>query len=801
MKILLAVATMTASLVTAAPEAVNAGQTPPTTMGGDRIVITFDQPVSTATLDSATDVADLAVAARVASDVRAYALDQTVTAAEAKDLIADLEEVPGVVSVEIDPWVQPANTNDERWPEAWSLQSVPGIEVEGAWEFSQGDGVVVAVVDTGVVLSHEDLVGQLLPGYDFIEDLAVAADGNGRDNNPSDPGDFSTEPGCQTTSSWHGTHVAGIVGAKKGNLIGSAGVAPQAKIVPVRSLGKCGGYLSDAAAGMRWAAGLSVPGVPTNTNPARVINMSLGASMACPVWFQEATSEVTAAGALVVAAAGNSNTNASSTAPANCDNVLTVASTTTTGARSSFSNYGSLVELAAPGSMILSTYDSGATTPQGSSYAYKSGTSMAAPHVAGVAALVLALEPSLTVSQLKARILATVTTFASSSACPDGCGAGIVNAAAAVAVGAALVLPSAPLNIITSVEPSGIRVTWDAPTYSGTSAISQYQVFGGGSTGCLTAGMSCTIESIAPGVALTITVRASNSSGAGFASAPVTVGFVTTPGVPRSVTASRVETSVTVAWQAPESDGGSSVVSYEVTGSEGGACTTNELSCTVTGLTPGSNGSFSVVAINSEGTGAAATTGAIPIPAAAATPTGVQTIPTSTSMFVLWNSGTNGLTTSTYTVTLTPGGATCTTTGLSCEVTGLSPGTSYAVSVGATPLVGATSYAGSVQASTGSMPSTNTPSTLPPLPTAPPTQDSPTPVATKSYAMKRGARVALTNVITTKSLGKRTWTASGGCRVSGKNLIAPRRKATCTVRLKLTIGKLSRTVTRTVKVS
>src|SRR5690606_31257016 len=150
---------------------------------------------------------------------------------------------------------------------------------------THGNGVVVAVLDTGIT-RHGDLDANVLPGYDFISDAGKANDGDGRDNDPSDPGDWVTLNQCPggnraENSSWHGTHVAGTIAAVTNNAKGVAGTAFGARILPVRVLGTCGGYDSDIADAIVWAAGGSVSGVPTNANPAEVINLSLGGGGAC----------------------------------------------------------------------------------------------------------------------------------------------------------------------------------------------------------------------------------------------------------------------------------------------------------------------------------------------------------------------------------------------------------------------------------------------------------------------------------------------------------------------------------------
>lgn len=329
--------------------------------------------------------------------------------------------------------------NDTLYPQQWALSDVTGgIAAPDAWNRSTGSGVVIAVIDTGV-RPHTDLAANLLPGYDFIINPTVAADGGGRDADASDPGDWAPAGACGTgsaarNSSWHGTHVAGLAAAVGGNGKGVTGVAFGARVLPLRALGRCGGYTSDIADAIVWAAGGTVSGVPQNTTPAKVINLSLGGSGACDITSQNAINAARAKGASVIVAAGNSNTNATTSSPANCSGVVAVAATSKAGGKASYSNFGTNVALAAPGGDstggLLSTLNAGTTTPGADSYASYMGTSMATPVVSGVAALMLSVNPALTPDQVSSLLKSSARAFP--VAC-TGCGAGIVNANAAVA--------------------------------------------------------------------------------------------------------------------------------------------------------------------------------------------------------------------------------------------------------------------------------------------------------------------------------------------------------------------------------
>ena len=353
--------------------------------------------------------------------------DRALDRVEAEQLMRAIAADPAVEYVEVDQILHPAWTpNDPSLNSQWGFVGTYGIKAQQAWDLARGAGTVIAILDTGST-SHPDLNANTLPGYDFITSSSVAGDGGGRDSDASDPGDFTSG----NNSSWHGTHVAGTAAAVTNNATGGAGTAPEAKLVHARVLGRGGGATSDIADAVIWASGGTVSGVPANPNPAEAINLSLGGSGTCGTTMQNAINGAVSRGTTVVIAAGNSNANTSNFTPANCANVIAVASTTNTGARSSFSNYGALIDIAAPGSSIYSTLNSGTTTPGNPSYASYNGTSMATPHVAGVVALMQsAASCALTPAQIETIIKNTATPFPST---PDQViGPGILNAQAAV---------------------------------------------------------------------------------------------------------------------------------------------------------------------------------------------------------------------------------------------------------------------------------------------------------------------------------------------------------------------------------
>ncbi len=389
-------------------------------------------------------------------------LASPVSADEARDITNRLERTGLVEGAEPDGVrFSAATATDPRYADQWYLPaSGPGINIEQAWDVTTGSpDLVIAVIDTGR-LDHPDLTNRFVKGYDFVFRTRDSKDGDGWDADETDPGDWSdvADPSysCATSSgfqpsSWHGTHISGIIGANTNNGIGVAGINQRSRIQHLRVLGTCGGRTSDEAAAIRWAAGLAVPGVPANPTPARVINLSLGSATACESVEQDAIDAAVAAGVVIVVAAGNSGQNLASTnfAPASCNNVITVTSVRSDGTRASYANYGPPVDVAAPGGPtgILSTMNAGTrsadTSASGWTYGYKQGTSMSTPIVTGIVSLMLSVNPGLTAPQVETILRQTARPFVDGgTACSSNpadvyyCGAGLVNAGAAVALAA-----------------------------------------------------------------------------------------------------------------------------------------------------------------------------------------------------------------------------------------------------------------------------------------------------------------------------------------------------------------------------
>lgn len=445
---------------------VNASQTSPVvsqpsnSANTDQLIIRFRDGTNQATVDGVLGRMQMEKGQKFRfikttlqkSDV--FKFDKHKKKAEWDDLKAWLQQQPDVEYVEPDyimTKMAVTMPNDSYFSYQWPLvDAIGGIRADQAWNYSTGTNAVVAVVDTGI-LPHKDLLPNILPGYDIIMDSFTANDGNGRDNDPTDPGDYVLSGECgstsNTNSSWHGTHVAGTIAAVANNAEGIAGIAYNAKILPLRVLGKCGGYNSDIADAIMWASGATVNGVPVNPTPARVINMSLGGQSACGTTLQNAINTARANKTVVVVAAGNNNTDASTFSPANCNGVISVAATGRNGSKAYYSNYGATVDVAAPGGSMLSaqtdgivsTLNTGTKQAVADTYAFYQGTSMATPHVAGIAALMLSANPSMTPDQVESTLKSTTRAFPQTC---TGCGTGIVDANAAVQ--AALALASNP---------------------------------------------------------------------------------------------------------------------------------------------------------------------------------------------------------------------------------------------------------------------------------------------------------------------------------------------------------------------
>jgi serine protease len=460
------------------------------------------------------------------------------------------------------------------------------INVEAAWARTRGNAnVVVAVLDTGVRFEHPDLGrvatgGRLLPGYDMVSDSAVGNDGDGRDSDASDPGDWTTaaensdrnskfykcDPSgsgqaVASSSSWHGTATASLIGAATDNSLGMAGTAPNVRVLPVRVLGKCFGNDSDIVAGMRWAAGISVPGLPDNPTPARVLNMSLGGEGACTATYQQAVNEIVAKGVVIVAAAGNSAGGPVST-PANCNGVIGVLALRHVGTKVGFSDLGSEIAIAAPGGNcvntaagsaclypILAATNSGSQGPAASvwsdSFNITVGTSFSSPLVAGVVGLMVSLAPSLEPARVRQVLQSTARPFPTTggdngpgqpvvTACraPSAgveqlqcycntayCGAGMLDARAAIAAVDVGLRSNAQVDVIGTPTPGAALSLSGASSVAATgTTIRNYDwtlIDGGGIVPGFTGATNTPTVTVTPNAAGSFTVRLTLTDSAG----------------------------------------------------------------------------------------------------------------------------------------------------------------------------------------------------------------------------------------------------------------------------------------------
>ncbi|MHB8474707.1 MAG: S8 family serine peptidase [Steroidobacteraceae bacterium] len=478
-------------------------------------------------------------------------------------------------------------------------QDLSATDAISAWAITTGStGTVIADVDTGVRFDHPDLLraglgGRLLPGYDFVgEDLnpttgaalgtfLIANDGDGWDPDPSDPGDWINSTDQMNTtlfpakscpaqdSSWHGTRVMGVLGALTNNGAGIAGMTWNPYLLPVRALGKCGGYDSEIIAGMQWAVGMTVMdsagnAVPDNPYPADIINLSLGGTGTCPSAYGSVISNLTTMGVLVVASAGNENGPVD--APGNCAGVLAVVGLRNVGTKVGYSSFGAEASVAAPAGncvnssgpclrSIDTTYNTGLTVPGTNSYTDQTnvnlGTSFSAPIVSGIAALMRAVNANLTPPQLIARIKSSASPFPPNngnipvcpnvdpttqecSCVPGQCGAGMVNALSAV---------NAALNPIGVVTATG-NTMFDAGASVAACnlTIASYLWTATGGITIVSGGNSAQVTVASTGTAGLLTLTVTDSAGHKDASA--TVSF-TSAGVPTVNSPSSAGTAAT----------------------------------------------------------------------------------------------------------------------------------------------------------------------------------------------------------------------------------------------------------------
>lgn len=489
---------------------------------------------------------------------------------------------------------------------------VSSINAPAAWDITTGAAsVVVAVLDTGVRLDHPDLAAQFTAGYDMIgfgspgsQSTAIANDGGGPDADPSDPGDWVSQAdvdgrtlgsGCTSAdisnSSWHGTRVSGLIAAASNNGTGMAGVGWGLKIMPIRVLGKCGGWDSDIIAGMKWAAGLTVPGLPANANKAKVLNLSLGGDGSCGTTgtgalYRDAITQINATGATIVIAAGNSAGQAVGL-PGNCPGVITVAALRQVGTKVGFSSLGPEVAIAAPGGNcinigagqpclypMVSATNRGTTTPVAADASYTNsgasvGTSFSAPIVSGIVGLMASVRPSLTSAEVLQILKTTARSFPTTGggSVADGnppqcrapstteqlecycttttCGAGMVDAFEAVKAaqalnGASVAIAQTPASGLTAGQTLTLTATASGLAAGRTVASTAWTITdNGGIVSAFASGANAATATITPTAAGSFTVRATVTDNQGFVySQSAAIAVAAAPVTPSSGTGS-----------------------------------------------------------------------------------------------------------------------------------------------------------------------------------------------------------------------------------------------------------------------
>ena len=353
--------------------------------------------------------------------------------------------------------------NDELASQQWHYDQV---KLPAAWDLTIGDpNLVVAVLDSGVVHANPDLRDKLARAPDnpntFVEfdfvDRAFSNDGDGPDFSAEDPGDnlFGNDEG---EDSFHGTHVAGTVGAETNNRTGVAGVLWEAQILPVRVLGdQLGGTEFDILTGLYWAVGAEIELTPPNQKPARIVNLSLGApsSVDGDETWEAVIADILAnpegvySNAVIVCAAGNSAIDARQITPANIEALITVGATRLDGLRADYSNFGPAIDVMAPGGQLgidqnQDEIDDGVLSTWGVDVRIEQGTSMSAPHVAGIAGLIVSANPELTHEQVHNLIRGTADIR---FRCNEGCGEGIVDPVQALLAAGVTLEPQPRLSL------------------------------------------------------------------------------------------------------------------------------------------------------------------------------------------------------------------------------------------------------------------------------------------------------------------------------------------------------------------
>ena len=734
----------------------------------------------------------------------------------------------------------------------WGLDRLDqrGRDLDGSYTYTDNDngtGVTVYVVDSGVRATHVEFAGgRVQSGWDYRSNPAALNDYRSAVDDPDDPNDAPPWPcgddsvsagaadGGLTDQQGHGTHVsAAVVGA-------TTGVAKGATVIPVRALDCRGaGTFVMVEEALKWIVSQHIPG----TSGRAVVNLSLGVSPSVDdpnpvsVPIRNQINALVSEGVPVVIAAGNEAEDSCLTMPvryeATIAGVVGVAASGWNDEEASFTNWGSCIDVYAPGVDVLSAYRTSNT-----SYNVLSGTSMAAPHVAGVIARMLDADPSLTPAQIDTAITDNATRCAIA---PFDDYTTLTPNRLVSAIGSAgpIAAPCAPRITGGTVGNRSVVVGWTAPGDNGGSTVTGYTVSTSpSSSGCTTPSgtTTCTVSGLSAGQTYVFSVQATNAIGVSRSSVSYTGRPTGVPDSPTVVSATAALTTISATIGTVRGDSNS----YTVTASPGGGtCTTAGTSCTISGLLPGTTYSLAATTTNVAGTSLASavltsTTASMPaVPSVSSSTAGFE------SVRLVWAAAAN---TTSYRVRNSAGTIVCVTVETTCVIVGLVGGVTQSFTVESVNSFGASAsgqvtatpdaqvgvvpavtvrpgngsltvswsaatgnnvtYTAGVLGGTSTCTTTSTSCSLTGLVNgrrydvyvvgANTSTQSATANAVSAYAgftvkatrVKRSRKVALTSFVVPVSTGTRRWSEKGSCRISGRFLVTPSRTTTCTLTLK-----------------